>query len=118
LQLLSAGDLVWVKIPKLGFVGVGRATGSAQPAKSFLVQTPQGQVPVLEAAKRGTYHREFVDDPERCEYFVPIEWAQTVPIEQAVQEVGFFGNQKYRMQTHDSQVAQHCRALEADFRAI
>jgi hypothetical protein len=93
LQLLSAGDRVWVKIPKQGFVGVGRATGSAQPAKSFLVRTAQGPTPVLEAAKRGTYHREFIDDPERCEYFVPIEWAQTVPVDEAIQEVGFFGNQ-------------------------
>jgi hypothetical protein len=42
---------------------------------------------------RGTYHRELVNDPERCEYFVAIEWLQTVPVEQAVQEVGFVGNQ-------------------------
>jgi hypothetical protein len=27
------------------------------------------------------------------EYFVPIRWLQTVPLEKAVQEVGLFGNQ-------------------------
>jgi hypothetical protein len=93
LKMLSPGDRVWVKVPGLGFVGVGRATGEAQPAAEFCVSTPQGDRPVLEVATRGKYHRELVDDPERCEYFVPIKWLQTVPLEQAIQEVGMFGNQ-------------------------
>ena len=48
---------------------------------------------MLDVAKGGTYEREFVNDPERCEYFVPIRWLQTVPLENAVKEIGFFGNQ-------------------------
>jgi hypothetical protein len=50
-------------------------------------------VPVLDAAKRGSYHAEFLDDLERCEYFVGVEWLQTVALSQAVREIGFFGNQ-------------------------
>ncbi|MCY1463347.1 hypothetical protein D9M71_812280 [compost metagenome] len=49
--------------------------------------------PVLQAAKRGTYHAEYSNDPVLCEYFVPVEWLQTVPVEQAIKEVGLFGNQ-------------------------
>lgn len=93
LQLLNPGDRVWVKVPGTGFVGVGRVTGRSQPASMFKVNTPGGECSVLDAAKRGTYHREFVDDPERCEYFVPVHWLQTVPLEKAVQEIGLFGNQ-------------------------
>ncbi len=93
LQLLSPGDRVWVKVPGSGFVGVGRATGRAQSAATFKVVTPAGKLPVLEVAKNGSYHREFLNDPERCEYFVPVQWLQTVPLERAVQEVGLFGNQ-------------------------
>jgi len=93
LQLLNAGDRVWVKVPGAGFVGVGRATGRAQPASTFRVPTPAGDAPVLEIAKGGSYHREFISDPERCEYFVPIQWLQTKPLEKAVQEIGLFGNQ-------------------------
>jgi hypothetical protein len=48
---------------------------------------------VFNVAKRGTYHRELLDDAERCEYFVPVRWLQTVPLAQAVQEVGLFGIQ-------------------------
>ncbi|MGV8268541.1 hypothetical protein ACV334_39120, partial [Pseudomonas aeruginosa] len=39
------------------------------------------------------YHREFVDDPERCEYFVPVQWLHSLPLNEAVKEVGLFGNQ-------------------------
>jgi hypothetical protein len=93
LQLLGPGDRVWVKIPGSGFVGVGRVTGKAQPATSFTVATPGGERRVLDVAKRGRYHRLFAHDSERCEYFVPVQWAQTVPVARAVQEIGMFGNQ-------------------------
>lgn len=93
LQMLNNGDRVWVKIPDLGFVGVGRVTGRVQPAVGFKVSTTMGDVPVVEATKRASYHSEFLNDPERCEYFVPIRWVQTVPVENAVYEIGLFGNQ-------------------------
>jgi hypothetical protein len=93
MQLLSPGDRVWVKAPGYGFVGVGRVKGRAQPATTFKVATPAGEIPVLEIVKNGKYHSEFLNDPERCEYFVPIQWLQTVPLEKAVQEIGLFGNQ-------------------------
>jgi hypothetical protein len=93
LKLLSPGDRVWVKVPGYGFVGVGRVTGPVQPASTFKVKTEEGEVPVLDVAKRGSYHSEFLEDPERCEYFVPVKWLQTVPLEKAVQETGMFGNQ-------------------------
>jgi len=67
--------------------------GRAQPAATFKVATSAGDVPVLEIVKGGSYHREFLNDPERCEYFVPVRWLQTVPLEEAVQEIGLFGNQ-------------------------
>ncbi|MGZ8188684.1 MAG: hypothetical protein ACXWTN_07985 [Methylosarcina sp.] len=93
LHLLNSGDRVWVKVPGNGFVGVGLVTGGAQPASIFKVKTAEGEVPVLEVAKRGSYHAEYLNDPELCEYFVPIKWIQTVPLEKAVQEIGLFGNQ-------------------------
>ena len=98
LQLLNPDDRIWVRVvgegvSRPGFVGVGRVTGRAQPASTFQVATPTGDLPVLDVAKRGDYHREFLDDPERCEYFVPVRWLHTVPLQRAVHEVGFFGNQ-------------------------
>jgi hypothetical protein len=93
LNLLKAGDRIWVKAPGYGFVGVGRVKGPAEPATDFKIKVDGRERPVLDALTSATYHREFVNDPERMEYFVPVEWAQTVPIESAVSEIGLFGNQ-------------------------
>lgn len=93
LELLSPGDRVWVKVPVVGYVGVCRVTGRSQPAATFRVQMAEGEVPVLDAAKRADYFREHVDDADVCEYLVPVKWLQTVPLENAVQEIGMFGNQ-------------------------
>lgn len=94
LGLLKTGDLVWVKAPGYGFVGVGRARGGPVPASEFRLIDELGvERPALEVLTKGTYHREFVDDPERQESFVPMNWAETRPLAQAINETGMFGNQ-------------------------
>lgn len=93
LQLLKPGDRIWVKVPDYGFVGVGLVNGPVQPANTFKVATDAGEQLLLQASTRASYQREFVDDEDRCEYFVPVTWLQTVPLENAVQEIGLFGNQ-------------------------
>lgn len=93
LHLLNPGDRLWVNVPGQGYVGVGRADGHAQPASEFKVKTPSGEKLFMDVAKDGTYHREYLDDPENSEYFVPIRWLQTVELVKAVHEIGLFGNQ-------------------------
>lgn len=93
LQLLNPGDRVWVNVPSYGFVGVGRVTGRRQPISTFKVKTPKGELPVLEVATRGHYQSSDFNDPELCEYFVPVQWLQTVSLDEAIHEIGFFGNQ-------------------------
>jgi hypothetical protein len=94
LNLLQPGDRIWVKAPGFGFVGVGRVRGTAEPATDFKVKASDGQnLPVTDALKDGHYHFQYLNDPEKMEYFVPVEWAQTVPIEQGLKEIGLFGNQ-------------------------
>jgi hypothetical protein len=92
LNLLNPGDRIWVKAPGYGFVGVGRVKGKSVPAAEFKLPTSSGDRPAFDVLK-GDYHRDLQSDPDRSEYFVPVEWLQTVPIEEAVQEVGMFGNQ-------------------------
>ena len=93
LSLLPVGARVWVKSPEHGFVGVGRVTGPPSPASTFKVSTPDGEKPVLDVLTSRNYHREYVDDAEKCEYFVPVKWLQTVPLTKAIWEVGLFGKQ-------------------------
>ncbi|MCW5716051.1 MAG: hypothetical protein KIT43_16180 [Bauldia sp.] len=94
LRLLKPGDRIWVKAPQYGFVGVGRVRGGPIRAAEFMLPGPDGRdMPAMSLLVEGTYHREFIDDPDRSEYFVPVDWLETVPIENAVDEVGLFGNQ-------------------------
>jgi len=92
LKLLSPGDRVWVKIPKSGYVGVGRVTATMVPVTEFKVRTAEGLRPALEVLEAATRFREFADDPDKVEYFVGVDWLDTVPEEKAVNEVGLFGN--------------------------
>lgn len=89
-QRLTEGDRIWVNVPRAGYVGVGRVTGGALPATGFKVTTALGGVPVLAAATRGHYCQNYV--LERCEYFVPVRWLETVSVEHAFAEKGLFGN--------------------------
>lgn len=93
LKLLSPGDRVWVNIPKTGYVGVGRVTESVQPAKGFKVITPEGERAAMEVLQHADRYRPHLDDPEKTEYFVRVQWLDTVPAAKAINEVGLFGNQ-------------------------
>lgn len=93
LKQLSPGNRVWVNVPGHGYVGVGRVTGKAEPASKFKVHTSDGEKPVLDAAKGGHYFKDEADNEERCEWFVPIKWLDTVSVDDAVHEIGMFGNQ-------------------------
>lgn len=94
LHLLQPSDRIWVKAPGYGFVGVGRVTGAPVAAADYRLPDANGEMkPALEVLNQASYHREYVNDPERSEYFVPIEWLQTLPLERGVQQAGMFGNQ-------------------------
>jgi len=94
LRLLSPGDRIWVKAPGHGFVGVGIVRGEPVAFRDFELPDDDGvTTPAATALTRASYHREFIDDLDRCEYFVPVEWVATVELDKAVQEVGMFGNQ-------------------------
>lgn len=89
LNLLGVGDRVWVKVPGEGFVGVGEVIGSRQSALDFQIDG-QSALAVLTG---GHYHRDLADDPDHCEYFVPVRWIRSVPRARAFNELGLFGNQ-------------------------
>jgi hypothetical protein len=93
LQLLHPGDRVWVLVPGSGYVGVAMVTGESTPGRDFVLLTSGGPRPALDVLTRGTYLRESADDPEKCEYFVPVRWLDTRPLAKAIREVGLFGNQ-------------------------
>lgn len=93
LKLLSPGDRVWVKIPKTGYVGVGRVSEAVRPVQEFKVMTASGERPALEVLRYADIYRKHMDDPQKAEQFVRVDWLDTVPESKAFNEVGLFGNQ-------------------------
>jgi hypothetical protein len=93
LNQLSEGDRVWVNIPHQGYVGVGRVTGSAQRADEFSVEHESKEVRLIDLPIGQRYKPDLASDPEKAEYFVPVEWIATLPYDKAISQVGFFGNQ-------------------------
>ncbi|MDY3014430.1 MAG: endonuclease NucS [Evtepia sp.] len=83
---------VWVNIPHTGYVGVGLVSGEMIQASHAVLSVDGEPVPMKSLALKGTYFYE-ENNPELAEYVVPVRWIKTVPINQAVKETGFFGNQ-------------------------
>ena len=93
LRMLSPDDRVWVKIPQTGYVGVGRVVETAQFITEFKVQTPAGERLAIDVLSTADKLRSKNNDPEKAEYFVRVEWLDTVSESNAFNEVGLFGNQ-------------------------
>jgi hypothetical protein len=95
LGILEPEGRIWVNIPGgIGYVGVGRVLESAIPIDEFKVNDGQGnQVGIsslgLEISKCVTYQQSV----EKAEYMVRVDWIKTVPVNEAIKEKGFFGNQ-------------------------
>jgi hypothetical protein len=93
LSMLSPGDRIWVKIPQTGYVGVGRVVESVVPANEFIIQTPEGPKSCFDVLKAGETYRARANDVEMSEYFVRVDWLDTVSETDAVNELGLLGNQ-------------------------
>lgn len=94
LSLLEPGDRIWVNIPGTGYVGVGEVTKPAVPVDEFMVKDQSGKtVPLQSLSVAAANLPRYVDDPERAERLVQVNWLKTVRMDQAIREKGFFGNQ-------------------------
>ncbi|MGS4681554.1 nuclease [Enterobacter soli] len=93
LKQLQPGNRVWVKIPATGYVGVGIVQSAVEPVSSFTINTDDGEKLAMDVLKYSDLYRQNSDDPDKSEYFVPVKWLETRPEHEAVNEVGFFGNQ-------------------------
>ena len=93
LSLLQTDDVIWVQSPSHGYIGVGRVLSTYQPFEEFVVQHKEKECHLSELPLQGTYARKDSPDDDLREFMVGIEWLHTVPIEEAIRQVGFFGNQ-------------------------
>jgi hypothetical protein len=108
---LQPGHRVFVRVPGVGYVGVGEVIETAKLAKDVKVPGPSGTlIPLLDAGLEATTMDHDRDDPDHGEQVVRVEWISTVPIAEAYHETGLFGNQNSACKLSDqatiSKVAQ------------
>lgn len=93
LNLLKPGDRVWVRIPRKGYVGVGRVTSKAEPVDDFTIIVDGKEQRLVDVAPVIARAGRYSDDPETAEYLVRVEWIKCVPSTEAFDMPGFFGQQ-------------------------
>jgi hypothetical protein len=82
-----------VNIPKTGYVGIGTVKESAVPVNDFNVETPDGDIPILQALLKATKMGEYAENADLSEYLVRVEWIKAVPKTEAYWEKGLFALQ-------------------------
>lgn len=92
LEFLSPGDRVWVNIPHTGYVGVGIVVESVKLAKDATFMVDGKPKSFAEIETQGSYLYS-LDDLDKAEYVVRVDWMKSVAVKDAVRELGFFGNQ-------------------------
>ena len=91
LDTLEVGGRIWVNVPGRGYVGVGRVLDKPKPITEFTLPDGAGKdAPIAQIVKALPDSRKPV---EELEYYVRVEWRKAVPLDEAVREKGFFGNQ-------------------------
>jgi hypothetical protein len=101
MQRLEPGNRIWVNVPGTGYVGVGIVEHAAVPVKDFMVRNEKDEtLPLLQA---GVACKNMDEDAEdMSEYLSRVRWIKTVPLNQAVREPGFFGNQNCVAEPRDA----------------
>jgi hypothetical protein len=102
LNALREGHRVFVYIPQTGYVAVGEVTGTALPVKDFEVVVGGAKVPILQAEITAPDMGHDLDDPEKCEYVVPVKWIRDEPVGNAFMKPGLFANQNTAARLRDT----------------
>lgn len=64
-----------------------------EPASSFTISTEAGEKFAMDVLNYGDLYRVNSDDPGTSEYFVSVKWLETRREQDAINELGLFGNQ-------------------------
>lgn len=93
LSNLFPGARIFAYIPGEGYVGVGIVKEEVVMVKDFTVELNGKEIPILEAPLKAPLEEGDIEDPEKSEYIVRIDWIKTIPREKAYREKGMFATQ-------------------------
>jgi hypothetical protein len=93
LKNLPIGARVFVRVPQIGYVGVGTTTGRARRFDEATVDDEGESAMLRDQELHSAYRHAEVENDDNSEYIVPVSWIKTLPLAQAIHKKGLFGNQ-------------------------
>lgn len=93
LKPLFPGARIFAMIPSKGYIGVGIVKERAVPIKEFFIEQDGKKVSFMDVPVKTDLIKKDVDDLEKCEYMVKVDWVKTVPENKAFWEKGMRANQ-------------------------
>lgn len=93
LNQLNIDDRVWVNIPGIGYVGVGKVVDTAKKADEVFFEENGVEQNIYQLSNNASYYQEYITEDDCAEFIVKVEWIKAVPMNEAISEIGFFGNQ-------------------------
>lgn len=84
---------VWVNVPPMRYVAVGRVLAPASRFEHAEVRVEGTWSPLAAQSLQGTYSDDPATDDALAEWVVPVEWINARPLEAGFWEKGMFGSQ-------------------------
>jgi hypothetical protein len=98
LKKLAPGDQVFAYQKQTGYVGYAIVTAPSVPAREFMANNVSILTLPLQSADFG----HDVDNLDKCEYLVAVEWRKTLPLGEAKTFPGVFANQNIVCKLRDT----------------
>ena len=93
LNQLIVGARVFCMIPKSGYVAIGTVTSKSQPLKDAVIKFGGELKKLVDCPLQPPNMKHDLNDMDKCEYVVGIDWIKTVPKDQAFWIKGLRANQ-------------------------
>lgn len=93
LKQLFVGSRIFCMIPKKGYVGIGKVIETAKPIKDVTFEIKGEKVSAKNIPWSSPEMLHDLDDLEKCEYIVKIDWIKTIPKDRAYWVKGLKANQ-------------------------
>lgn len=102
---------VWVNVPPMRYVAVGRVLGPAVRFEDATVSVDGVSTPLSGQALQGTYGDDPATPDDKAEWVVPVEWIEARPLSDGYWEKGMFASQhsacKLRQEFTLERLAEH-----------
>jgi hypothetical protein len=103
LRALQPGHRVWAHIPRVGYVGVAEVVAPVVPVAESGLLGKELEAPAMDRD---------LDDPERCEYVVRVQWEVALAREDAFWIPGLYANENSVTRMRDQWTLQRlCEAF-------